>query len=135
MTLEKVKSGDPLKIPAATFNTFIDAARDFRTRTQNRGQKAKPAVRQSGIALVRNITAVDLTRMMVVALGRAVIAPADNEDEWLRRATFDAAGRANTASMVLGALNEISDGSVARLRLRGTASVTYFRRSNKRAGR
>ena len=68
-TLAKVKSGDPLKIPAATFNTFIDAARDFRTRTQNRSQKARPAVRQSGIVLIRNATAVDLTRMMVVALG------------------------------------------------------------------
>ncbi len=58
--LNKVKSGDPLKIPAATFNTFIDAARDFRARTQNRAQKPEPAVRQSGIVLVRNTTAVDL---------------------------------------------------------------------------
>ncbi|MCK4276405.1 MAG: hypothetical protein KAX78_07825, partial [Phycisphaerae bacterium] len=55
---------------------FIDAARDFRARTQSRGQKARPAVRQSGIVLVRNSTAVDLTRMMVVALGSPVIAPA-----------------------------------------------------------
>ena len=29
MTLRKVKSGDSLKIPAATFNTFIDAARGY----------------------------------------------------------------------------------------------------------
>ena len=27
--LKKVKSGDPLAIPAATFNTFVDAAQDF----------------------------------------------------------------------------------------------------------
>ena len=29
-TLKKVKPGDPLAIPAEAFNTFIDAARDFR---------------------------------------------------------------------------------------------------------
>lgn len=26
---QKVKRGDPLIIPASTFNTFVDAARDF----------------------------------------------------------------------------------------------------------
>ena len=28
-TLKKVKPGDPLAIPAATFNTFVDAAKAF----------------------------------------------------------------------------------------------------------
>ncbi len=37
--LKKVKSGNPLKIPAATFNTFIDAARDFQVRTRDRGRR------------------------------------------------------------------------------------------------
>jgi len=39
--LKKVASGDPLKIPAQTFNTFIDAARDFRARQQGRTQNAR----------------------------------------------------------------------------------------------
>lgn len=30
--LKKVQSGDPLAIPAATFNTFVDAAQDFLRR-------------------------------------------------------------------------------------------------------
>ena len=30
--LKKVKAGDRLKIPAATFNAFIDATRDFQAR-------------------------------------------------------------------------------------------------------
>ena len=30
--LKKVASGDPLAIPAETFNTFIDMARDYRSR-------------------------------------------------------------------------------------------------------
>ena len=32
---KKVQRGDRLRIPAETFNTFIDAAKDFRNRTQN----------------------------------------------------------------------------------------------------
>ncbi len=37
-TLQKVKSGDPLDILAATFNTFVDAARDYLDREHGRGQ-------------------------------------------------------------------------------------------------
>lgn len=36
-SLRKVKSGDPLRIPAATFNTFADAAQDFLRRQRNIG--------------------------------------------------------------------------------------------------
>ena len=32
---KKVQSGDALRIPAETFNTFIDAARDFKARRQS----------------------------------------------------------------------------------------------------
>jgi hypothetical protein len=34
---KKVKSGDPLRMPAATFNTFLDAARDWLARQLNIG--------------------------------------------------------------------------------------------------
>ena len=36
--LKKVQSGDPLVIPAQTFNTFIDAARDFKARQLQQGR-------------------------------------------------------------------------------------------------
>lgn len=54
--LKKVKSGEALVIPAQTFNTFIDAARNYRQRAQNRGQKAQPGFRSSGIILVKNVS-------------------------------------------------------------------------------
>ena len=47
--LAKVKSGDALKIPAATFNTFVDSARDFLQRQQGTGGKPTQAFRQTGI--------------------------------------------------------------------------------------
>lgn len=32
--LKKVQSGEPLKIPTVTFNTFVDAPRNFHSRQQ-----------------------------------------------------------------------------------------------------
>jgi hypothetical protein len=37
-TLKRVKPGDPLAIPAATFNTFVDAAQDFLRRQRGIGR-------------------------------------------------------------------------------------------------
>jgi len=39
--LQHVKRGDPLTIPASTFNTFVDAARDFQQR-QRSAQRRTP---------------------------------------------------------------------------------------------
>lgn len=36
--MKKVKPGDPLVIPAATFNTFVDTARDLLTRQHQQAQ-------------------------------------------------------------------------------------------------
>ena len=55
-SLKKVKSGDSQEIPAATFNTFIDAARDFRSRQQGRAQTAQQSFRSSGIILIKNVS-------------------------------------------------------------------------------
>ena len=41
-TLKKVKPGDPLAIPAATFNTFVDAAQDFLRRQYEQAQTGTP---------------------------------------------------------------------------------------------
>ena len=44
--LRRVKPGDRLAIPAATFNTFIDAARDVRQRQQKNAGQTYPRHRQ-----------------------------------------------------------------------------------------
>ena len=64
-TFTKVKPGDPLAIPAATFNTMIGAARDYQQRLQDREQTSFPAFRQSGIVLVRNDSGADRDRFDV----------------------------------------------------------------------
>jgi len=37
----KVRRGDPLVIPAQTFNTFIDVAQDFRQRQRSARRRAR----------------------------------------------------------------------------------------------
>lgn len=75
---KKVQRGDPLRIPAETFNTFIDAAKDFRSRTQNLARRGQPDVLQSGIILVKNGTANDLGRFHVLGIERPIFTPADS---------------------------------------------------------
>ena len=43
--MQKVKRGDPLVIPASTFNTFVDAARDFQKRQSDRSREGDRALR------------------------------------------------------------------------------------------
>jgi hypothetical protein len=76
--LQKVQRGDRLRIPAETFNTFIDAARDFRQRTQDRGQSSRTSFADSGVILVKNASGGDRDRYDILGIERPIILPADN---------------------------------------------------------
>ena len=52
--MKKVQPGDKLKIPAETFNTFLDTARAFRAGQQNLGVVPRPELRDRNILLVKN---------------------------------------------------------------------------------
>ena len=65
---KKVQRGEPLRIPAETFNTFIDAAKDFRQRTQNRGQSSLANFADSGIVLVKNASGGDRDRYDILGI-------------------------------------------------------------------
>jgi len=85
--LKKVQSGDRLRIPAQTFNSFIDAAVDFKRRQRGVGRDGQRVHRQTGIILVRNDTGEDLDRFTAVGIDSPIIGPTDNEDEFKNRAT------------------------------------------------
>ena len=67
-TFQKVRAGNPLVIPAVTYNTpacqpvrrslgegrFVDAARDYLARQQDQAQSSRPGAQHSGIVVVRN---------------------------------------------------------------------------------
>lgn len=56
---KKVQAGDPLRIPAAAYNLFIDTARDFQRRAHGLGQGSMPSFRQATVVPVRNNTGAD----------------------------------------------------------------------------
>jgi hypothetical protein len=89
----KVSPGDPLVIPAAAYNTFVDTARDYLDRRNDQGQEAHPAARDSGIVLVRNDIdppqAAD--RFWVLGIDGPVISPMDNLDEFSNRVVLSGA--------------------------------------------
>jgi len=83
--LRKVRSGDPLVIPAAAYNAFIDAALDFRQRTAHLGQGAQPSFSQASIVLVRNDSGSNQNRMAVLGVDAPIIDPSTNEEEFRNR--------------------------------------------------
>ena len=78
--LKKVKPGDPLAIPAAMFNTFVDAAKDYLSRQREQGQKATPAGRCGGIVLVRNDSGADPGRFEVLGVSTPLFTPTADLD-------------------------------------------------------
>jgi hypothetical protein len=84
-TLRKVQVGDPLAIPASTFNSFIDAARDFRARQTSATSDPIQSFRQTGIVPIKNGSEEDRNRFDVLGIGSPIISPTDNADEFKNR--------------------------------------------------
>jgi len=95
--LKHVRSGDPLVIPASTFNTFVDAARDFQQRQRDRSRDAERDFRQSGLVLVRNESGADRGRFDVLGINGPLITRQQNPDEFARRIAFRGALPADPA--------------------------------------
>jgi len=86
--LKKAQSGQPLRIPAQTFNSFIDAARDFQLRQQSQTTDSSRSFRQTGIVLVRNDSGADRERFQVLGIDGPAISPDDNLEEFQNRAVL-----------------------------------------------
>jgi hypothetical protein len=84
----KVKPGEPLKIPAATFNTFIDAAQDFLDRQHNAVQRGQPQRHPADLVLVRNESGYDRQRFEILGIAGPIIGRTDNEQEFRQRVTI-----------------------------------------------
>jgi hypothetical protein len=87
-SVRKVQSRDPLKIPAATFNTLVDAATDCLQRQQGREQTSFPARRHSGIVLARNDSGASRKRFEILGVDSIVIGLGDSLDELKRHSAF-----------------------------------------------
>jgi hypothetical protein len=83
--LTKVSKGDPITIPASTWNAFVDAAVAHRQSSPGaRGVKGAKQLHPDH-CLVQNISGELLERHRAVAIRAAVIEPTDDADEFARR--------------------------------------------------
>ena len=81
--MKKVGNGDPLVIPANTYNAFIDAAQDFRDRTKPRQKLTQQSQRGmtllpgsgAGVVLVRNDTPWDCWRYDILGIQDSLYLP------------------------------------------------------------
>jgi hypothetical protein len=86
----KVRTGDPLRIPAAAYNAFIDAAHLARRIDPDAlRDPALPGAREH-LVLVRNDSGEDLPRFGILGIAGPIIEPGaeGNEDEFKRRAAI-----------------------------------------------
>jgi len=77
-TLKKVKPGDPLVIPAATFNTFVDAAQDFLRRQRDIGRTPAAERPPFETVLLKNASGADRGRFDVLGIDGPVFTPTDS---------------------------------------------------------
>ncbi len=83
--LRKVRSGERLRIPAETFNSFIDSARDLKERRQRQGQASRGEAARHDVVLIRNDSGTDRERFEILGVDSPIYGPTDNEEEFKNR--------------------------------------------------
>lgn len=123
--LRKVRSGERLVIPAETFNSFVDAARDIKERRQRQGGSLRQDRPENGVLPVRNDSGYDRERFEVLGVDSVIYGPADNLDEFKNRPSL--VGFTPTAADHQGRfvilLEPVANGEVARARAAGVTPV------------
>jgi hypothetical protein len=76
--LQKAKAGDPLKIPAATFNTFVDAAQEHLRRQRDIARTPVAERPPFETVLLKNASGADRGRFDVLGIDAPVFTPTDS---------------------------------------------------------
>jgi hypothetical protein len=124
----KVRTGDPLRIPAAAYNAFIDAAHLAR-RIDPDALRAPPlTAAQEHLVLVRNDSGEDLPRFGILGIARPIVEPGTegNEDEFKRRAAVIGAAITATDEYVgrfVVAREPIASGRIGLAVVRGVTAA------------
>ncbi len=88
--LKTVKPGDPLVIPAATYNAFVDAARAHRGQLGYAAGPVETHAPNSGVVPVKNVSGQDQPRFAVLGITGPLIKPTENPTEFYGRVVLKA---------------------------------------------
>lgn len=83
--MQKVRSGEPVRIRAGTWNSFIDAANYVKDREIQRGGKPFRSGVTTGIVLVQNSEEELRERFSALVLDDIAVSPAVNEADFIAR--------------------------------------------------
>ena len=124
-TMKKVRTGDPLRIPAATFNTFIDAARDFQQRQRNTVQLPQVSSASEGIVLVKNNSGADCPRFGILGVDGVLYDPVSNPERFKNSTAVVGVTpvETNHKGKFVVLLEPLKDGGIGRARISGTTCV------------
>jgi hypothetical protein len=86
MDLKKVQSGDKLKIPASTYNAFIDAAQAVKDNNNFLSSTNKNS--DSRKVLVQNNSGGNLDKFSILGIDSPYITPTENETDFQERITI-----------------------------------------------
>jgi len=79
--LRKVRTGEPLRIPAAAYNAFVDAAVGHRSRDRNGVADPQREIMQRGVVLVRNDSDQTIEPYHAMAITGVLVEPGDDDQE------------------------------------------------------
>jgi hypothetical protein len=114
--LQKVQSGQRLRIPAAAYNAFVDAARELRSRQQSRSQDLIVPQPSAAITVrVKNASGGDIARFGVLGIDQPLFTPSANEEEFKNRVVLQCStpNIANHTGKFVIAAAPIADGQIA----------------------
>jgi len=121
---KKVRSGEPLRIPAATFNTILDATQDYLRRQQGiGGRPSRPTPDQSAaIILIKNGSGAAVNRFGALGIDTILFTPTQNLDGFKNQPVLTcitpAAGHAGAFVMPQ---EPIASGAIGRAAISGVS--------------
>jgi hypothetical protein len=81
----KVQAGEPLAIPAETFNTFIDMAIDWEGRQLGQRRESGAAIGQAGVYPIENASGEDRDCFQILGIDGPLFSPDESLAEFQNR--------------------------------------------------
>lgn len=124
MTLEHVQPGQPLKIPAQTWNAVIDVARAHQQRGPRTGGEPLLTPADANLVLVKNASGADRARFDVLGIDAPIILPGGaggNPEGFAERVALSciAATEADHADRFVMLIEPLKSGAIGRARITG----------------
>ncbi len=124
-TIQKVRPGQPLRIPATAYNAFVDAAVAHKDQQDLTGRDPLRGARQAGIVSVKNTTAGTVPRLGVLGIDGPLFTPTANLNEFKSRVLISGVAPTvadHTSSFVI-TLEPIAAGKIGRAYAAGVCPV------------